>query len=281
MQVTVCVPDPTSASGGPSPELVALQAIRTNLEAINANTDLVESLQAAGNNTLTAVQAYVDGLEGLLGGLQTSSTSLESLMASLGINTDGIEASLATANALATSQYEVSSYRHYGGWVRTAALPAGIYPNIAGTDCSPALVIIRNTAPIGDSPYFEFSILARDTSGNIVDTIYGIQWYGLGAYGDYNAGIGQAPKLVVINNPGSLQGLDDGVISMPVAVVRSLALFPTTQAVDYSTDAGATYIRIASGSRVWTAQPGNTLNVANMRFKGNAVGAIYDIIYEV
>jgi hypothetical protein len=84
----------------------------------------------------------------------------------------------------------------------------------------------------------------------------------------------------VINTPGSFNVTGTLVTGMPVAFVKSLTLISTTGAVEYSTNGGATYTTIANGSRTWTAQPGASLTVANMLFRGTLVTSKYDVIFE-
>jgi hypothetical protein len=256
MQVITCVPAITTASGGTPPELAALQGILAQLNQINGNTDLVESLQTAGNAALASVASYVDGLEVLIAGLQTSSSSLESLMTNLGINTDGIEALLlAIQNA---SELNASNVRfnYLQGWVITADITY------------PALILIHTNQATG----VDISIAAYSSAGTSSPILaqFGTLW-----------GVGNVPVVPVVNTPGSFGVTGIVVTSMPVASVKSVTLISTTGATDYSTNAGASWVTIANGSRTWASQAGASLNVDNMRFRGTLVGSMYDIIYEV
>lgn len=266
---TTCIEATTSASGGLPPELVALNSILTQLQAINGNTDLVESLQAASNAALTNLASYVDGLETMVTSLNSNTDGLEAMMASLGINTDEIESYLLDISNAATSIQALVASQVLQGWVLdTSLVPLGVkipaiivfYPNEFRTGTGTVDVIFVTQAGA--------TTLLSSLSSTL---IFGTNW-----------GLGVVPTGANIAIPKSLEGLDLTILSLPVATVKSLTLVAGANlAVDYSTDAGATYIRIASGSRTWNSSNGGSLNVSAMRFKGSASLAKYEIIYEV
>jgi hypothetical protein len=256
MQPTTCTPAATSASGGLPPDLIALEAILLQLQQINGNSDLVETLQTTGNNTLALVASYTDGLESLLNNLNSSTDGLEAMMANLGINTDGIEALLLAVQNAAELTASNARFNYLQGWVSNA-----------GTSY-PALVLIHTNQAAG----VDVSITTYSTVGIVTPTIaqFGTVW-----------GLGNEPTAAVVNTPGSFGVTGVTETPMPVGNVKSLTLISTTGAVDYSTNAGATWVTIANGSRTWTAQAGASLNVAAIRFRGTLVTSMYDVIYEV
>jgi len=82
-----------------------LHAIKLVLDALNINTDQLETLQniantntSAINSNVTVLQGYVDQLESLVATLGTNTDQIESLLSAMGLNTDQLEALLTTAN---------------------------------------------------------------------------------------------------------------------------------------------------------------------------------------
>lgn len=153
--------------------------------------------------------------------------------------------------------------------------------------------------PFGGSvkvPAFIPVLYSSDNNpNNILGTIYYDQGGNLTSIGGFSLlnalgvfgvdwGLGPVPAVAptpVVNTPGSFNVTGVAVTAMPVASVKSMTLLSTTGAVDYSTDGGATYTTIASGTRTWTAQPGASLNVSNMQFRGTLAASKYDVIFEV
>lgn len=269
MKVTTCVPDPTSASGGPSAESVALQEIVAQLGQINGNSDLVESLQAASNAALTNLAGYVDGLETMVTSLNSQTDGLEALMANLGINTDGIEGQLGDIKLSLANIEQWKNLDLRQGWVQ----PAGYSFRV------PALIHFGFSligVPSGLNSGTNTTVRSYYTHPGTGDITYGV----VGGAFNINWGVGEVPAVPVVNIPGSFNVVGVAVTSMPVGSVKSVTLVSTTGAVKYSTDSGATSTTIASGSRTWTAQPGASLNVSAMQFEGTLATSTYDVIYE-
>lgn len=270
MQVTVCVPDPTSATGGPPPELVALQGILEQLNQINGNTDLVESLQAASNSALTNLASYVDGLETMVTSLNSNTDGLAAMMANLGINTDEIEGKLELIKA---SLGKIELWKNLDlrqGWAVptgfSTAVPALIQFGFSAVGVPSGLNSGVNTS---FARYYNHPVTGNFTVESNVQG-FNIDW-----------GLGNVPVPAPINTPGSFGITGIALTSMPVASVKSVTLLVTNNAVEYSTNAGASWVTIAAGTRTWTAQAGASLNVANLRFRGTLATSMYDVIYEV
>lgn len=81
----------------------SLNSLLIQLNAINGNTDLIETLQTNTNNLLTLTNSYVDGVEGLLTTLGSNTDNLETLLTALGLNTDNLETLLGIGNTLQTT----------------------------------------------------------------------------------------------------------------------------------------------------------------------------------
>ena len=82
--------------------------------------------------------------------------------------------------------------------------------------------------------------------------------------------------------PGALEVTGIAITSAPVSPVRSLTLTREIGLVEFSTDGGATWVRMhVNGVRTWSAwDSGNFLDVTNMRFRGLAATSNYDLIWE-
>lgn len=81
----------------------SLNSLLIQLNTINGNTDLIETLQTNTNNLLTLTNSYVDGVEGLLSALGSNTDNLETLLTALGLNTDDLETLLGIGNTLQTT----------------------------------------------------------------------------------------------------------------------------------------------------------------------------------
>lgn len=89
------------------------------------------------------------------------------------------------------------------------------------------------------------------------------------------------PTVTVV--PGALEVTGTAVTTPPVTPVRSLTVTRESGLVEFSTDAGATWVRMnVNGSRTWSSVNSDVmLDVSNMQFRGVAPTSNYDLIWEV
>lgn len=174
------------------------------------------------------------------------------------------DVSLAAAAAAAVSLSTLTNYSkldYVQGW------------QVVGASTLPAIIVIKHQDTSIGVPVEFASWLPGGGLGNPELVDFNVSW-----------GLGPVPAVAptpVVNTPGSFNVTGVAVTAMPVVSVKSMTLLSTTGAVDYSTNGGATYTTIASGTRTWTAQPGASLNVSNMQFRGTLATSKYDVIFEV
>lgn len=101
--------DPSGSGSNAAPATEeTLASVLTQLQAINGNTDLVETLQDSTNTSLTTLKGYVDSVESLLETLGGNTDQVEALLNTLGVQTDRVEPLLEAIKAAIEAQAKLS-----------------------------------------------------------------------------------------------------------------------------------------------------------------------------
>lgn len=80
-----------------------LAALNTLLTSIRDNADMVETLLAAIGTNTDGLEGFTDGIEALLTTIRDNADTVESLLTALGLNTDGLETLVTATNSLLTT----------------------------------------------------------------------------------------------------------------------------------------------------------------------------------